>query len=77
MLRLTRLSTFAFVMATAAVVPTIPDAALAASAAEIDQDAAAALKKLYAREPVAQMLSQKAVFKKRGSHILYIMKTLK
>jgi len=60
MLRLTRLSTFAFVVATAAMATTIPRAALATSAAEINRDAAAALTKLYARAPVAKMLSQKA-----------------
>ncbi|HKA13401.1 MAG TPA: lipid-binding SYLF domain-containing protein [Myxococcota bacterium] len=44
----------------AAAAPALPRRADAASAAEIRRDSAAALKNLYATEPVAKMLSQKA-----------------
>ncbi len=39
---------------------TAPRAALAAAAAGVDEDANAALKKLYASEPAAKLLSEKA-----------------
>ena len=52
--------TLAVVALTVAVAPTMPRPAAAASAAEINRDVAAALTKLYATQPVAKTLAQKA-----------------
>jgi len=52
--------TLAYLVVTAAVASTVPRPARAASAADLDREAGAALTKLYARQPVAKMLGQKA-----------------
>jgi lipid-binding SYLF domain-containing protein len=54
------MSTLALIGLTAAVAPTLPRPAAAASAAELSRDAAAALRRLYAAQPAAKMLSQRA-----------------
>ena len=58
MTRYPRMLVLAVAVATTS--PTLPRAAIAAPAAGVDEDAAAALKKLYATEPAAKLLSQKA-----------------
>ena len=60
MVRGDRTLTLALVALTAAVAPTMPRPAAAASAAEISRDAAAALRKLCASQPAAKMLSERA-----------------
>ncbi len=50
----------ALVIVAAAVAPPIASPALAASAAELDHDAAVALTQLYSTQPMAKMLSQQA-----------------
>ncbi len=50
----------ALVVVAAAVAPPSARPALAVSAAELDHDTAVALTKLYATQPIARMLSQKA-----------------
>jgi lipid-binding SYLF domain-containing protein len=52
--------TLAYIVVAAAVAATVPCPARAASAAELDRDSGAALTKLYARQPIAKMLGQKA-----------------
>jgi lipid-binding SYLF domain-containing protein len=54
------MSILALFALTLAVPPTLPRQAAAASAAEINREASAALSRLYASQPVAKMLSQKA-----------------
>jgi lipid-binding SYLF domain-containing protein len=48
------------VVTTAALASTVPRPAVAATAAELSRDSAAALSKLYARQPSAKVLGQKA-----------------
>jgi len=50
----------ALIALTPAVAVTMPSPAVAASAAEISRDASAALSRLYAIQPAAKMLSQRA-----------------
>jgi len=52
--------TLAYLVVTTAVASTVPRPARAASTADLDRDSGAALTKLYARQPVAKMLGQKA-----------------
>jgi lipid-binding SYLF domain-containing protein len=59
-IRHTRLSIGVLAIAVATMSWTSPRATLGAAAAGVDEDAAAALKKLYATEPVAKMLAEKA-----------------
>ena len=53
-------SRLAFVMVSATLVATAPRPARAAAASELNRDSAAALSKLYARQPSAKVLGQKA-----------------
>jgi lipid-binding SYLF domain-containing protein len=55
-----RSSTPACIVAMAILAATVPRPTLAASAAELTRDSAAALAKLYARQPSAKLLGQKA-----------------
>src|SRR5262245_22425282 len=55
-----RTSTLACIVVTAVLASTIPRPAHAASAAELRRDSAAELRKLYAQQPSAKVLGQKA-----------------
>ncbi len=59
-MRPNRLSTLACVVMMAALVSTVPRAARAATAADLTRGSAAELNKLYARQPSAKILGQKA-----------------
>ena len=48
------------IVALAVILPSLPSAGLAAAGPGVDEDAEAALKKLYASEPAAKMLGEKA-----------------
>src|SRR5436309_949397 len=52
--------TLACVVVTAALASTVPRPALAATAAELTRDSGAELNKLYARQPSAKVLGEKA-----------------
>jgi len=58
--RLVRSSTVAFAVLAAVATSGLPRSALAATAAELNRDAVAALNKLYAKQPSAKMLSRHA-----------------
>lgn len=60
MMRPTRSLTLACAVAAVALASTVPRPARAASAAELSRDSAAELGKLYARQPSAKVLGQKA-----------------
>jgi len=60
MMRVIRLSTLAIVAVAAALGPTVPRRVHAATAAELTRDSAAQLEKLYARQPSAKILGEKA-----------------
>ena len=60
MMRPTRSFTLACAVAAVALASTVPRPARAASAAELSRDSAAQLSKLYARQPSAKVLGQKA-----------------
>ena len=59
-MRPNRLSTLACVVMMAALASTVPRAARAATAADLTRDSAGELNKLYARQPSAKILGQKA-----------------
>ena len=59
-MRPNRLATLAYVVMMAALASTVPRAARAATAAELSRSSAAELNKLYARQPSAKILGQKA-----------------